>query len=251
MPLRFSTGAVDALQEAGCLKEILWDGVVDVLSGAQPAGADDAETGTLLVRCTLASGAFTAGVRSTQQVDSYTVDSYTGDGSTFAMVINGTTYSYVSSSGDTASTVAAKLAAIADLSPVVSCVANGAVIMVRAIYGGVTYTIDKTGTTTPGDITIAAVIASVRINGLQFGDAVIGALSKEAGVWSGVALASGTAGYFRFKGNAVDDGTESTVLIRMDGNISTSNAPFIVSSINIVAGTTVTIDSAAITRPKS
>lgn len=251
MPLRFSTGAVNGLQEHGSLKKEFWDGVIDIYSGAQPASADDAATGVLLARITLASGAFTAGIRSTQQVDSYTVDTYTGDGSTFAMVINGTTYSYVSSSGDTADTVAAKLADIANLSPVVSCVADGATIMVRALYGGVAYTITKTGTTTEGDITIAAVIANVRINGLQFSASVIGALAKEGGAWSGTALASGTAGYFRFKANAVDDGSGSTILVRMDGNVSTSNAPLIVSSINIVQNTTVTIDSAVITRPKS
>ena len=250
MPLRFSTGAVDALQEAGCLKEILWDGVIDVMSGAQPAGADDAETGTLLVRCTLASGAFTAGVLSTMQQDKATI-TYGADGNNYVLVVNGTSYTYTAVSGDDANDVAIKLANIVNASNVVSASAITNVITVRARFGGVSYTLANTGTTTPGNNVLAVVVANARINGLQFGDAVNGVLSKEAGAWSGVALASGTAGYFRFKGNAVDDGTESTVLVRMDGNISTSNAPLIVSSINIVSGTTITIDSAAITRPKS
>ncbi|MCK5611049.1 hypothetical protein KAR91_54755 [Candidatus Pacearchaeota archaeon] len=247
MPLRFSTGAVDALQEAGCLKEILWDGVIDVLSGAQPAGGDNAETGTLLVRCTLASGAFTAGVKSTAQVDKLTITDF-AEGNTYIATVNGTGYTYTAGAAESVTTVAAGLAALVDASPVVSATSILGVVTVRALYGGVSYTLVASGT---GAMAKAAVVANVRINGLQFGDAVNGVLSKEAGAWSGVALASGTAGYFRFKGNAVDDGTESTVLVRMDGNISTSNAPLIVSSINIVSGTTVTIDSAAITRPKS
>jgi hypothetical protein len=250
MPLRFSTGAVDGLQENGCLKEILWDGVIDVMSGAQPAGADDAETGTPLVRCTLASGSFTAGVLSTKQQDKATI-TYGIDGDDYVLVVNGTSYTYAAVSGDDENDVAIKLANIVNASNVVSASAVLNVITTRARFGGVSYTLANTGTTTPGNNVLVSVIANARINGLQFGDAVNGVLSKEAGAWSGVALASGTAGYFRFKGNAVDDGTESTVLVRMDGNISTSNAPLIVSSINIVSGTTITIDSAAITRPKS
>jgi hypothetical protein len=45
----------------GSLRDILKDGVIRLYSGAQPASADDAETGTLLVELTQSSLAFVAG----------------------------------------------------------------------------------------------------------------------------------------------------------------------------------------------
>ena len=251
MPLRLSSGAVDALQENGCLKEIFHDGIIDIYSGAQPASADDAKTGTHLARITLAGGAFTAGVKSTRRMDKATI-TYGSDGDAYALVINGTSYSYTSEVGDDANAVALALAALVDASPVVDVSALVNVIIVRAIYGGVDYTIANTGTTTGGNNVVASIIANARINGLQWADSVLGVLSKEAGVWEGVNLASGTAGYFRFKANAVDDDSESISLVRMDGNISTSNAPLIIAgSINLVKDATTTVQAGAITRPKS
>lgn len=250
MPLRFSSGAVDSLQENDCFRKTFEGGVIDIMLGAQPASADDARTGTLLARITLASGAFTAGIKSTRKMDKATI-AYGSDGDAYALVINGTSYSYTSVGGDDNDAVALALAALVDASPVVEAFSVANVIYTRARYGGVSYTIANTGTTTGGNNVIAAVTAEVRLNGLLWGDSALGVISKEAGVWSGLALADGTAGYFRFKANAVDDDTQSTSLVRMDGNISTSNAPLIVSSVNIKQNTTITVDSATITRPKS
>lgn len=251
MPLRLSSGAVDALQENGCLKEIFHDMIIDIYSGAQPASADNAVTGTWLGRMTLAGGVFTAGIKSTRRMDKATI-TYGNDGDAYALVINGTSYSYTSEVGDDDDAVALALAALVDASPVVEAYAAANVIYTRAIYGGVDYTITNTGTTTGGNNVVASVTANVRINGLQWADSVLGVLSKEAGVWEGVNLASGTAGYFRAKANAVDDDSESTSLVRMDGNISTSNAPLIIAgSINLVKDATTTVQAAAITRPKS
>ena len=251
MPLRFSSGGVDALQEDGCLKEIFYDGIIDIYSGSQPASADDAVTGTHLARITLAGGAFTAGIESTRRMDKATI-TYGIDGDDYVLVINGTAYSYTSVNGDDNDAVALALAALVDASPVVEAYAAANIIYTRAIYGGVDYTITNVGTTTGGNNVVAAVIANARINGLQWGDSVLGVLSKEAGVWEGVNLADGTAGYFRFKANPVDDDSESTSLVRMDGNVSTSNAPLIIAgSINLVKDATTTVQAAAITRPKS
>ena len=251
MPLRYSSGAVDFFQENGGQKEAFHDGIVDIYSGAQPASADDAVTGTHLARITLASGAFTAGVKSTRRMDKATI-TYGSDGDAYALVINGTSYSYTSEVGDDADAAALALAALVDASPVVEAYAAANIIYTRAIYGGVDYIIANTGTTTPGNNVIASVTANARINGLQWADSVLGVLSKESGVWEGINLASGTAGYFRFKTNAVDDDSESTSLVRMDGNISTSNAPLIIAgNINLVKDATTTVQAAAITRPKS
>jgi hypothetical protein len=60
MALRLSTGAMTALAGTRGLKDVFDGGVLDIYTGGQPAGADYAETGSKLVRITVASG--TAGL---------------------------------------------------------------------------------------------------------------------------------------------------------------------------------------------
>lgn len=88
--------------------------------------------------------------------------------------------------------------------------------------------------------------------GLEFGDAATaGVLPKKTGeVWSGVATATGTAGWFRFYPNARTTGA-STTAARFDGSISTSGAQLNMSSTAITSGATTTIDSFTITFPAS
>lgn len=62
MAERFSTGFINAWLATGSVKEIMQDGVIHIFSGGQPATADAAETGDLLMRLTVDSGDFTSGV---------------------------------------------------------------------------------------------------------------------------------------------------------------------------------------------
>lgn len=85
--------------------------------------------------------------------------------------------------------------------------------------------------------------------GLEFGTASSGVIAKDSGVWSGVATASGTAGWFRLTANATDAGALSLVLPRIDGAIGTSGAQLNMSSTTITLGATTTIDTFSITFP--
>lgn len=85
-------------------------------------------------------------------------------------------------------------------------------------------------------------------NGLTFAAAANGAVSK-SGTWSFVGIAQGTAGWFRFKGNGVDEGGASTSLPRLDGSIGSSGANLNLSNINIEIGAPTTIDSFTWTQP--
>ena len=91
----------------------------------------------------------------------------------------------------------------------------------------------------------------LQINGLIFGDASSGQLVKGSGVWSGAAVATGTAGWFRYESSIADDDSSSNELIRIDGNIGTSGANLNMSSTSITSGATTTIDTFAITLPAS
>lgn len=62
MAERLSTGLVNALLDVGDLKTIMANGIIRFYAGTQPATADLAETGDLLLEITLSGGAFTPGV---------------------------------------------------------------------------------------------------------------------------------------------------------------------------------------------
>ncbi len=99
----------------------------------------------------------------------------------------------------------------------------------------------------------AAFVSGTEENGLLFGAAAAGVLAKESGdVWSGEAVASGTAGWFRFYPNDVDgnDGA-STTAKRFDGAVATSGAQINMTNTSITSGGTTTIDTVGITLPAS
>jgi hypothetical protein len=101
-----------------------------------------------------------------------------------------------------------------------------------------------------GTVTLAsgAFTPGVATNGLTFAAASGGAVSK-SGTWSFSGVASGTAGWFRLKGNATDAGAISTVLPRLDGSIAVSGADLNLSNLAIASGVPVTIDTFVWTQP--
>jgi len=143
---------IGAGANGGSFDEIFKNGVIEIYSGSQPATADLAESGTKLVRITVASGAFVGGTAT---------------------------------------------------------------------------------------------------NGLNLGDAAAGVTSKETGeVWSGVGLAAGTAGWFRYYSNAYVTGA-STTAERFDGVCGVGTGELRLSSLSVAVGATVTVDAAAVTQPSA
>jgi hypothetical protein len=92
-------------------------------------------------------------------------------------------------------------------------------------------------------------VATAPENGLRFGTAASGAIAKDSSTWQGVAVATGSAGWFRFYANGTDAGAgDPTFLLpRIDGSIGTSGAQLNMSSTTITLGATITIDTFVIT----
>ena len=135
-------------ENGGSLDELLRNGILEIYTGSQPADADAAETGSLLLKVTIASGAFVAGTAT---------------------------------------------------------------------------------------------------NGLNIATASSGVSAKEpAEVWSGVGLAAGTAGWFRFHSNAYTTGL-STSAVRMDGTCGITSGEMQMSSLSVAVGATITVDSGTFT----
>lgn len=101
---------------------------------------------------------------------------------------------------------------------------------------------EDAGSFTPGSAT----------NGLEFDAAADGAIEKAAAeIWRGLAVAEGTAGWFRFQANALDAGGASTTLVRIDGTVgkSGSGADAILSDVTFVVAQSVTCDQCTFTQP--
>lgn len=101
-------------------------------------------------------------------------------------------------------------------------------------------------------ITVAsgAFAHGLEAGGIEFGDPVTNYIEKCADeVWSGVGLAAGTAGWFRFVANPTDDGSLDTDLPRIDGTVGISGADAAISNTQIAVGATYTLDTMKLTAP--
>lgn len=100
-----------------------------------------------------------------------------------------------------------------------------------------------------GRVTVdaGAFTEGVATNGLEFDAPVAGVLAKAAAeTWRFTGLANGVAGWFRLRGNAVDNGAVSTSLPRIDGSIGTTAGDLLLSNVNVVSGAPTTIDQFSI-----
>lgn len=265
MTLRFSTGLRNYLMEGGSWKRALSNGRILVYTGAQPSSANDAVSGSLLVTITKSSGAFTAEVLATGSV---TITGTSGTYSTVKLAVGGGTAFDILGGAvafDTSLTVTAlKMATQINNNPanifVDATAALGVITLTTKPGVGATMNAwVPSGTVTGGDaaigsaVNIGSGVAGVTaVNGLTFGDAAAGALVKNPlETWSGVAAASGTAGWFRFLGGVADAGASDSaeLYFRMDGSIATTGADLNMSSTSIASGATQTLNSATFTFP--
>lgn len=257
MALRISTGLRTFLASGGSLKQAFSGGRLEIYTGTQPASGDAAVTGTLLVTITDASGARTAETQATGSVtltggaagsvDTVTVDSYN---------ILDAAVAYTTSLDNTATLLAAALNRSA-LNLDFDASASGAVVTLTAKPGLGTRYNTKAVSATLTTITasygnFSGGVAS--INGLKFEDASSGTMTKRTSqTWTGVAVADGTAGYFRLYGPNADTGVVDSagVKLRMDGSISTSGAQLNMSPTSIANGSTQTVTTFSPTMPAS
>lgn len=86
-------------------------------------------------------------------------------------------------------------------------------------------------------------------SGITLDTASGGTISKTPSEsWSGTNIASGTVGYWRWVAPG-DDGTLSTVAVRLQGTCGLAGADMNMSSVNLVSGAPQIIDAANFTMP--
>ena len=96
---------------------------------------------------------------------------------------------------------------------------------------------------------LVTITESSGATGLSLDVASGGTIAKDAAVWSGLVAATGTAGYWRFVTD-VDSGDTSTTDIRLQGVAALSGSELVMTSIDLTASTTQTIDYFSLTLPE-
>lgn len=256
MALRLSEGLRNFLNEGGSLKQAFAGGKLLIYSGAQPATADSAVAGVLLATITAASGAHTAEVSSvgsveltgggSGSVDTLTVNSLEimGSATPFNTTLAQTAQDVVDKINNNPKNLLFKASKTASSTITITAKPGMGTFPNTWVVASTVTTITKTDNNMAGGVNF--------VNGLLFGDSADGRLVKRSDqVWSGVAGATGTAGWFRLVGAVADAGSadSSEVFHRLDGSIATSGANLNMSNTNIVSGATQTIDTFALTEP--
>lgn len=244
------------------LRDILRGGHIKIYSGAAPETANAAVTGTPLNKITRAS--LSAKVAQVMRV---TPTAGTANAADWKVTVNGDTVIFTDDGTPTAAEICTGLTALlnglaggalttpAGVINTAKCdgkftvTNNGTTIDITSAVAGVPIDVTSevvngggtkgTGTNVTTTITADAYgISLEESSGIATG--IIEKASAE--VWSGLGLADGQAGYFRYVKDD-DDGTLSTTQPRIQGVVSTANAPLIIKNINIYTGATTTIDS--------
>ena len=253
MALKLSTGLRNFLTGEGTLRKAFEDAVLNFYSGTAPTDADDAPTGVLLCKITKASGSVAANARSTPKLLTVTISGTPDAGDIVKLDLDGVNYYYTLLAEDTTvALVALKVARMLNDSPHVAAIATGTtgVVYVQSRIPGVDFTLTEETSTGITVAVSADIVANAAVNTLKFGAPTAGVIVKAADVWSGVNLATGTAGYFRMV-TSLDLGTDNETDVRLQGTVSTSGADMNLTSINLVISATLTIDNFQLTEPAS
>lgn len=260
MSLKLSAALRNAAMESQDVKHAMHNCVLKVYTGAQPATAELAPTGTLLCTYSSSGGALTRSVLSQGKVTfSGTVAGATCTGITVnsIQIMSGTVTDATGVLADFATAVANNInnfqgnllfnaSASAGVVTITAKPGQGAVPNGWAVVSAVT-TISKADVNM-GTLTVGVAAA----NGLLWGDSAAGVLSKlSTQTWSGTAVATGTAGWFRFEASVADAGAlvSDESVSRIDGTVGTSGAELNMGNLSITSGIVQNVSSFTLTLP--
>lgn len=263
MTVRQSTGLRNHLMQGGSFRSAFQGGKLSIYSGSQPATADTAPSGTLLVTITDGAGSHTAEVQATATITisgtSGTITSITLGG----VEILGATVTWATSNDNTAALIAAQINKFHG-HKIVTASSASTVVTLKArlgfgasVNGMVVTTTESGGDIAGADVNLgagtgASVAGVSHANGLNFDDVASGLLAKRTGqTWSGTGLADGTAGWFRLRGPITDDDSADTAgaFTRLDGSIAVSGGDMNASTTTLASGATHTISTFSPTEP--
>jgi hypothetical protein len=261
----YSTCLVNLLTGGRTLRSILDNFVIRILSGAAPASADAAETGTLLCILSNASGAVGATALPLMDDWFFTIPGMgptAGKSVKVAISVDGVnatyTYGITGTDGSTGGTAPAldRIAnminqALIPIDAMGFSGPNDSVVVVRPQLRGLGMTLADGG----GDdaITPTHRQTATRPNSLQFGPPVAGLISKlAADSITGLNVATGVAGYFRIVLPGDTAALDSVFnQVRIQGSVGTSGADMNFDSVQFNSGATSTLTGLSLQEPTS
>lgn len=258
MTVRLSTGARNGMAGRMGFAAMFNKGYINVYTGAQPASADAAATGTLLGTFSASSGALTKETRATGSIQltggaSGSVNTVTVGG---LNIIPDGAVAFNTSLNQTASDLCDAINRNGMFEATVST--DTVTIKGRPGTGVTTAAVSSTLTTiTASYVNMGSGVAGVApVNGLILGVEASGVIAKPSSqVWSFAGVAAGTAGWARFYSS---DGGDSGILLsaapwypRLDGTCGVGSGDFQLSTLAITVGLPVTLDTFSWTQPAS
>lgn len=258
MSLKLTAALRNMMMEGASLKQAMSNCVMKWYSGAQPATAESAPSGTLICTISDNSGALTREVLSVGSV----VLTGGGAGSVNTLTVNaieimGSATNFNTSLIQTATDIVTKInnnprnllftaSNVNGTSATISITAKpGLGSLANAwVVASTTTTITKTDNNMAGGVSA--------VNGLKWGDSTAGTLAKDPSqTWTGVAAQTATVGWFRIEAAVTDalgaDATES--ILRIDGAVAISGGDLNMGNPAVVAAVTQRIDSFTLTLP--
>lgn len=255
--LKASKALRNGMLAYGTFRQVMSDCVLEVYSGSQPATAESAPTGTLLCTYTENGGAFTNEVRATGTITLSGVAGSVNSITVAGIQVLGAVIPFTTDLTTTAALVAEQINDYHD-HKLVTASSSGAVITLTAQrgFGASVNNIDVTTTTTTlgaVDVDLGdAVLGVTAVNGLNWDVTAAGVISKDSTeIWEGVAVATGTAGWFRFKAATVDSGALDSLeaFPRLDGAVATTGAELNLGNTSFVIAVPQIVTSFQLTFP--
>jgi hypothetical protein len=254
MALRISKALRNFVNNGGSLRQALNGGKIEMRTGAQPASADDADAGSLLVTFTKSGSAYTNEVYGTATVQ--VASGASGQISSLKMnaveLLSGVV-AFDTSLTNTATALALALnRSPCNINWKASSSGTVVTLTARPGLGANVNGLVTTGTATTLSLTHGTVAGGVTpANGLNWEVSTTGTMVKRADeTWSGTAIVDGTAGWFRWKCGVTDAGSADAAeaLMRLDGSVASSGAQ-LNGATNIVLGGVQTITADQIIIP--
>lgn len=258
MAFKFSTGARNGVANSMGLAAMFNRGWMGIYSGAQPASADAATTGTLLGVVSSGGLALTKETRATGSITltggaSGSVNTVTVGG---LNIIPDGAVAFNSSLSQTASDLCDAI----NRNGMFEATVSGATVTLKGRPGtGVTTAaVSSTLTTiTASYVNMGSGVAGVApVNGLLFGVPAAGVIAKSSSqVWTFTGLAAGTAGWFRLYSSDTNDSgaiiSGAPYYPRVDGSCGVGSGDLQLGTVTIGVGSPNTIDTFRFTAPNA
>ncbi len=252
MSIKVSTGLANQVSDRIGFRHALSRGRLQLYSGVQPTSSDLASNGTLLATITQSGAAFTA-----ETLPAWTITLSGAAGSVDSIKVGGLDLltGSVAFTTDLTTTAAAIATMITNNFSLVDYTAtsSGAVVTINGPIGSgaklnacVCSATSTTLTATISNSGAPSTLGVDAVGGLLFAFPSAAGLFSMSGSWSGLGVAAGTMGWFRYLCDGADNGVNATTTYRrFDGTVTVAGGggDLLVDNVSAAVGQLINVTS--------